>query len=73
MENGKFSENTIIDEIGIQSRKGLCMYKYKVTKTWYDDEEIIESETPLTHHEIRNRIDEQRLYCDELDVEEIEE
>lgn len=49
------------------------MYKYKVTKIWYDDTEIIESETPLTHYEIRNRIDEQRLYCDELDVEEIEE
>ena len=49
------------------------MYTYKVTKIWYDDTEIIKSETPLTHHEIRNRIDEQRLYCDKLDVEEMEE
>lgn len=49
------------------------MYKYKVTKIWYDDTEVIEIETPLTHREIRNRIDEQRLYCDEVDVEEMEE
>ena len=47
--------------------------KYKVTKTWYDDEEIIESDRPLSHSEIRNRIDERRLYCDDIDVEEIEE
>ena len=49
------------------------MYKYKVTKIWYSDEEIIESETPLDFAEIRQKVDEKRIYCDEIDVEEIEE
>lgn len=46
------------------------MYKHKVNKIWYDDTEIIESEVPLSQTEIRNRIDEHRLYCDEIDIEE---
>lgn len=46
--------------------------KYRVTKVWYDDEEIIESDIPLSDSEIRNRIDENRLYCDELEIEEME-
>ena len=47
--------------------------KYRVIKIWYDDEEIIESDRPLSHSEIRNRIDESRLYCDEVQVEEVED
>ena len=46
------------------------MYRYKINKIWYDDVEIIESEVPLSKTEIRNRIDECRLYCDEIDIEE---
>ena len=46
------------------------MYKYNVTKIWYDDVEIIESEVPLSQVEIRARIDEHRLYCDEIAIEE---
>lgn len=49
------------------------MYRYRVNKIWYDDVEIIESEVPLSGAEIRKRIDEQRLYCDEIDYEEGEE
>ena len=29
--------------------------RYRVTKVWYDDEEIIESDIPLSDSEIRNR------------------
>lgn len=47
--------------------------KYLVRKEWYYEEEIIESDTPLTFSQIRSRLDEQRLYCDEITVEEIEE
>ena len=50
--------------------KENVMYRYKINKIWYDDVEIIESEVPLSKTEIRNRIDEQRLYCDEIDIEE---
>ena len=49
------------------------MYRYLVTKTWYDDEEIIESETPLDFYDIRKQIDERRLYCDEVNVEELDD
>ena len=49
------------------------MYRYKITKTWYDDEEIIESETPLDFSDIRKQIDERRLYCDEIDIEELDD
>lgn len=45
-------------------------YIYKVNKIWYDEEEVIESDVPLTTREIRNKIDERRIFCDELDVEE---
>ena len=48
------------------------MYKYIITKIWYDDEEIIQSETPLEFFEIRRQIDEQRIYCDEINIEEVE-
>ena len=54
-------------------REQNTLYKYKVTKIWYSDEEIIESETPLDFAEIRQKVDEKRIYCDEIDVEEIEE
>ena len=47
--------------------------KYRVIKQWYDDKEIIESDLPLTFSQIRDIIDEKRLYCDEIIVEEIEE
>lgn len=47
--------------------------KYKVTKIWYDDVEIIESDRPLSDSEIRNKLDETRLYCDEYEVEEMED
>lgn len=49
------------------------MYRYLVTKTWYDDEEIIESEIPLKFYDIRKQIDERRLYCDEVNVEELDD
>lgn len=45
-------------------------YIYKVNKIWYDEEEVIESDVHLTTREIRNKIDERRIFCDELDVEE---
>ena len=47
--------------------------KSRVIKMWYDDEEIIESDRPLSQAEIRNRIDEKRLYCDEIIIEEVED
>ena len=47
--------------------------KSRVIKMWYDDEEIIESDRPLSQTEIRNRIDEKRLYCDEIIIEEVED
>ena len=49
------------------------MYRYLVTKTWYNDEEIIESEIPLNFSDIRKQIDECRIYCDEIDIEELDE
>lgn len=45
-------------------------YIYKVNKIWYDEEEVIESDVPLTTREIRNKINESRIFCDELDIEE---
>ena len=48
------------------------MYRYLVTKMWYNDEEIIESEIPLNFSDIRKQIDERRIYCDEIDVEELD-
>lgn len=47
------------------------MFTYEVRKMWYDDYEIVESETPLTNNEIRKRIDEKRLSCDEIYIEEV--
>lgn len=47
--------------------------RYRITKMWYDDEEIIESDRPLSLSEIRNRIDESRLHCDEVQVKKMEE
>lgn len=47
--------------------------KYRITKVWYDEEEIIESDRPLSYSEIRNSIDENRLDCDEVQVEEMED
>jgi len=49
------------------------MYKYVVTKIWYDEEEIIESEKSLAYHDIRSKLDERRIYCDEVNIEEIKE
>lgn len=61
-------QEKITDETRIS--KENVMYRYKINKIWYDDVEIIESEVPLSKTEIRNRIDECRLYCDEIDIEE---
>lgn len=43
--------------------------KYKVTKIWYDDEEIIEANSEI---EATQLADEKRLYCDDIIVEELE-
>lgn len=48
------------------------MYRYVVTKEWYSEEEVIESDVPLSIQEIRSRIDERRTFCDEVSVEEFE-
>ena len=44
--------------------------KYKLTKIWYDDIEIIEADS---EREARQLADEKRLYCDEIITEELEE
>ena len=44
--------------------------KYRVTKIWYNDEEIVEANS---EDEARKKVDERRMYCDEIEVEEIEE
>ena len=46
------------------------MKKYKVIKIWYDDEEIIEANS---EQEAINKVCTERIYCDEFQVEEIEE
>lgn len=48
----------------------MALKKYKVTKIWYDDEEIVEANS---EYEARRMINENRIYCDEIQVEEIEE
>lgn len=48
------------------------MYRYVVTKEWYNEEEVIESDVPLSIQEIRSRIDEGRTFCDEVSVEQLE-
>lgn len=48
----------------------MALKKYRVTKIWYDDEEIIEANS---EDEVRKMVDERRIYCDEIQVEEIEE
>lgn len=45
-------------------------YIYHVTKFWYDECEMIESDVPLSDSEVRRRIDEFRTYCDEIDIYE---
>ena len=44
--------------------------KYRVKKIWYDEEEIIEANS---ENEAKKMVDERRIYCDEIQVEEIEE
>lgn len=46
------------------------MKKYKLTKIWYDDKEIIEADS---EDEAINKAYQQRLYCDEIHAEEIED
>ena len=46
------------------------MKKYRLTKIWYDDEEIIEANS---EDEAISKAYQQRLYCDEIQVEEIED
>ena len=48
----------------------MALKKYKVTKIWYDEEEIIEANS---EDEARKMVDGGRIYCDEIHVEEIEE
>ena len=48
----------------------MALKKYKVTMIWYDDEEIVEANS---EDEARKKVDQRRLYCDEIQVEEIEE
>ena len=48
----------------------MALKKYKVIKIWYDDEEIVEANS---EQEARNKVDTKRIYCDEIQVEEIEE
>ena len=46
------------------------MYRYVVTKMWYDETEIIESDTPLSESEIMSQLNTTRVYCDQIEVEE---
>lgn len=48
----------------------MALKKYKVTKMWYDDEEIVEANS---EDEARKKVDEHRIYCDEIHVEEVED
>lgn len=48
-------------------------YVYHIRKIWYDEYEVIESDVPLTDREIRKQIDENRIFCDEIDIEVMEE
>ena len=48
----------------------MGLKKYKVTKIWYEDEEIIEA---ISEDEARKMVDERRIYCDEINVEEVED
>lgn len=48
----------------------MAKYIYHVTKIWYDEGEMIESDVPLTDSEVRKQIDENRTYCDEIDIDE---
>lgn len=48
----------------------MALKKYGVTKIWYDEEEIIEANS---EDEVRKMVDASRIYCDEIQVEEIEE
>ncbi|MDY5640985.1 MAG: hypothetical protein SPF36_07780 [Lachnospiraceae bacterium] len=48
----------------------MALRKYKVTKIWYDEEEIVEANS---EDEARRMVDVGRIYCDEIQVEEIEE
>lgn len=48
----------------------MALKKYKVTKIWYDNDEIIEANS---EDEARKMVDEKRIYCDEIYVEEIED
>ena len=69
--NGRTESSSYIFQKNVEMIfKENVMYKYNVTKIWYDDIEIIESEVPLSQVEIRARIDERRLYCDEIAIEE---
>lgn len=48
----------------------MAKYIYHVTKIWYDEGEMIESDVPLSDSEVRRQIDECRMYCDEIDINE---
>lgn len=48
-------------------------YVYNIRKIWYDEFEVVESDTPLTDKEIRKQIDEGRTFCDEIEIEVAEE
>lgn len=48
----------------------MALKKYKVTRIWYDEEDIVEVHS---EDEARKMVDEKRIYCDEIHMEEIEE
>ena len=48
----------------------MALKKYKVTRIWSDEEDIVEANS---EDEARKMVDEKRIYCDEIQVGEIEE
>ena len=48
----------------------MDLKKYRVNKIWYDEEEIVEANS---EDEARKKVDTRRIYCDEIQVEEIED
>ena len=51
----------------------MSKFVYYVSKAWYDEVEVIESDTFLTDREVRKLIDERRTFCDQVDIEVREE